>query len=147
LLRRGEHGLEVHTFRAPPHYRGVGTVMRAGNRVGLPPGELNVRNLKAFACLREDLVDVGKINTLLWNDAGTGSKTEFSAWSITIVQNKADKIRIPGEGWLRSMRLNSGSFVANGNHHRPEDSRAFVIRFYVMPDDMDMWLAKATRSR
>ncbi|MEQ8764658.1 MAG: Vps62-related protein, partial [Planctomycetota bacterium] len=139
------HDIEVFAMSAPAGYRSIGTLIRCdgGNGTGagsVPPEPLDKKKLEQYACLRADLVDIGKITSLLWNDEGSGANKDFSAWGVTYV-NPAKP-----DG---SMRLSVGSFVGNGNHSKPEDQRAFVLRFWMPRDPVRLqeWMARASMAR
>jgi hypothetical protein len=139
----GSHDLEVFTLDCPDNYVAIGSVLRGdgGNGWGiggLPPGSLDAAKLGNFACLRKDLTDIGKIEKLIWTDAGSGANGDFSAWSMTYVkplESQEDN----------AIRLNSGSFVANGSHAKPENSRAMVLKFNFPTDpaELQKWMDRA----
>lgn len=141
----GTHDLEVFTLNCPDNYVAVGAVVRGDGGGGwgvgaLPPGQLMAAKLKQFACVRSDLTDYGKITELLWSDAGSGANGDFSAWGMTYV----DPLPQYDDG---ALRLNSGSFVANASHAKPENTRAIVLKFFIPNSQSEMrkWMSRAQR--
>lgn len=60
----------------PDGYVALGDVFMAGH--GTKPSADDVR------CVRKDLTTFGVIGDLIWNDSGTGSDKDFSAWSMAV---------------------------------------------------------------
>lgn len=62
----------------------------------------------AIRCVREDLVVASTSGELIWNDKGSGSASDLSAWSI-----------IPPAATAGEIYLAPGTFVANNSYARP----------------------------
>lgn len=62
----------------------------------------------AVRCVREDLVVASTSGELIWNDKGSGSASDLSAWSI-----------IPPAASAGEIYLAPGTFVANNSYARP----------------------------
>lgn len=62
----------------------------------------------AVRCVREDLVVASTSGELIWNDKGSGSASDLSAWSI-----------IPPAATAGEIYLAPGTFVANNSYARP----------------------------
>ncbi len=85
----------------PKGYVALGVVANLGH--GKP--DVNV-----MVCIREDLVVDGHVGSLIWNDAKTGAKHDFSAWSI-----------LPNS----SEGLTGGNFIGVATHNKPSASPVF----------------------
>lgn len=62
----------------------------------------------AVRCVREDLVVPSKVGELIWNDKGSGSTNDLSAWSIT-----------PHDAPAGEIYLAPGTFTASNSYARP----------------------------
>jgi hypothetical protein len=75
-------------------------------------------------CVRNDLVVQGKIGQLIWNDRGTGAKTDFGAWRIEPVNSQA---------------VNIGTFYAHASHSQPSSSNAYTIKVQIGKQKQKTW--------
>ncbi|WP_085581824.1 MULTISPECIES: Vps62-related protein [unclassified Pseudomonas] len=78
-------------------------------------------SLNAVRCVRADLVIASRVDELIWNDKGSGSRHKFSAWRIT-----------PPHAPSGEIHLAPGTFAADGSYDRPElGSVAYSLRLPV----------------
>ncbi|MEO8488472.1 Vps62-related protein [Pseudomonas sp.] len=65
-------------------------------------------SLHAVRCVREDLVIASQVGFLIWNDRGSGSAHDLSAWSITAPDASAGEIY-----------LAPGTFIGSDSYAKP----------------------------
>jgi hypothetical protein len=98
----------------PTNYLALGLVTSSGAK---PSAD-------AVRCVRQDLTAQAEVGDLIWNDAGSGAHSDFSAWSVEA--NGAPE----GEAYVAP-----GTFIGHASHEKVSISgaRALKLRLPVVP--------------